>query len=177
MSNVTLLKTSDMSSRSNISNNGTTIVGGTTAPTDTLLGYSENGTSIVTGASNDKNMFLKLLVAQMSNMDPFSQDQDPTKYITQLAQFSTLEQMQTITSSLDSLTTLTNGLLINSAISTASDLLGKNAEFLESSSSTETIKGQVESVYIEDGIVYMEARLENGELKPFKYESFIKVNA
>ena len=78
MSNVTLLKTSDVSSRSTISNNGTTIVGGTTAPTDTLLGYSENGTSIVTGASNDKNMFLKLLVAQMSKMDKFSLDQDPS---------------------------------------------------------------------------------------------------
>lgn len=177
MSNVTLLRTGDATTRNGTSSNGTPIVGGANSSPDTLLGYTENGTNILSGPSNDKNMFLKLLVAQMSNIDPFAQDQDPTKYITQLAQFSTLEQMQSMTSTLDSLAMISNGLLINSAVSTASDLLGKNAEFLETAESTETVKGRVESVYIEDGLVYMEVMLENGELKPFKYESFVKVSA
>ena len=177
MSNVTLLKTDNVSARDGVSQNGTQIVGGAPTNSDTLVGYTENGTSVLTGPSNDKNMFLKLLVAQMSNIDPFSQDQDPTKYITQLAQFSTLEQMQTMTSLLDGIAMINNGLLVNSAVATASEFLGKNAEFLESDESTETVKGKIESVYIEDGLVYMEVMLENGELKPFKYESFVKVNA
>ena len=53
---------------------------------------TENGTTIVSGNDNsDKDLFLKLLVAQMKNQDPFN-SQDPTQYITQLAQFNMLEQ-------------------------------------------------------------------------------------
>ena len=148
-----------------------------TSSSDSLLGYTQNGTSVVDGTSTpNTNMFLELLVAQMSNLDPFGENNDPTQYITQLAQFSTLEQMQSMNSALENLSMITNGLLINSAVSTASDLLGKNAEFLSSTDSKETVKGKVTGVYIENGVVYMEALLDNGETKPFAYETFIKVS-
>lgn len=141
-----------------------------------LLGYTENGTSVVTGsATPDTNMFLQLLVAQMSNLDPFSQNNDPTQYITQLAQFSTLEQMQSMNSALETIALVANGILTNSAVSTASEFIGKNAEFLENPTDTDTVKGKVTGVYIEDGIVYMEAQLDNGETKSFAYETFVKV--
>ena len=42
-----------------------------------------------------KDAFLKLLVAQMKNMDP-TQDQDSTAYVTQMAQFSSIEQMNNL---------------------------------------------------------------------------------
>lgn len=143
---------------------------------DSLLGYTENGTSIVTGSSTpNTNMFLELLVAQMSNLDPFSENTDPTQYITQLAQFSTLEQMQSMNSALETLTLLSNGMLTNSAVSTASELIGKNVEFLKDSESSETVKGRVTGVYIENGIVYMEAQLDSGETQSFAYETFVKV--
>ena len=79
------------------------------ASDDKLIGYTENGTSMVTGTSTNKDMFLQLLVAQMSNLDPFGENQDPTQYITQLAQFSTLEEMQTMSASLENLAALNNG--------------------------------------------------------------------
>lgn len=54
---------------------------------------TERGTKIVNGTESfDQNSFLKLLVAQMTNLDP-TQDQDSTAYVTQMAQFAAMEQM------------------------------------------------------------------------------------
>lgn len=142
---------------------------------------TSNGTQIVTSSTSDvdKDMFLKLLVAQMTNQDPFSSDQDPTKYVTQLAQFSQLEQMQQFNSNLSSLSQVNNGILINSALSTATTMIGKEAEFYsleENASPTDTIKGVVESVYVEDGSVFLELKVDNSDtLKAVRYDTFIKV--
>lgn len=43
----------------------------------------------------DKDMFLKLLVAQLRNQDPL-QPQDGIQFVTQLAQFSALEHSATM---------------------------------------------------------------------------------
>ena len=44
-------------------------------------GKTENGTPIVeAGKETDKDIFLKMLVGQMANQDPFN-PQDPTQYI------------------------------------------------------------------------------------------------
>ena len=37
--------------------------------------------------------FLQLLVAEMQNQDPLSSSQDPTQSVTQMAQFSSVEQL------------------------------------------------------------------------------------
>ena len=58
-----------------------------------------------TGASKvgaDQELFLKLLVAQMKNQDPLN-PQDGTQYMTQLAQFSSLEQLTGINDKLNQL--------------------------------------------------------------------------
>ena len=49
-----------------------------------------------------KEDFLTLLVAQLKNQDPLSPD-DPTAFTAQLAQFSSLEQLTTLNSSMDTL--------------------------------------------------------------------------
>ncbi len=49
----------------------------------------------------DQSMFLKLLMAQLGNQDPMSPMED-REFIAQMAQFSSLEQMQTISKQLDS---------------------------------------------------------------------------
>lgn len=152
---------------------------------------TENGTDIVMpGQETDKDMFLKLLVAQMGNQDPMN-PQDPTQYITQLAQFSTLEQMQSMNDGMEYLVGLTNGVLVNSAMGTASGLIGKQVEVhapkeTEGSDKTDnsdevddkkTLTGVVEGIKIENGIVYMEVRVdETGELKSVEYGSLIKAS-
>lgn len=91
----------------------------------TMYGKTENGTPIVeAGKETDKDIFLKMLVGQMANQDPFN-PQDPTQYITQLAQFSSLEQMMTLNDSMEYLIGVNNGVLVNSALQTASSLIGK----------------------------------------------------
>jgi len=89
---------------------------------------TENGTPIVMpGEEASKDLFLKLLVAQMKHQDPFN-PQDPTQYITQLSQFTTMEQIMSLNSNMGYLTSLTDGLLINSAMSGAAALIGKEVE-------------------------------------------------
>lgn len=54
---------------------------------------SSNPLTGAAGGALDKNAFLKLLVQELTNQDPLK-PADNTQFIAQLAQFSTLEQMQ-----------------------------------------------------------------------------------
>ncbi|HXT19074.1 MAG TPA: flagellar hook capping FlgD N-terminal domain-containing protein [Gemmatimonadaceae bacterium] len=73
------------------------------------------------GGAMDKNAFLKLLVAQMQNQDPMN-PMDGTQMATQLAQFSSLEQLQnineTLTNQQTSSTSLLGAVQATSAINT-----------------------------------------------------------
>jgi flagellar basal-body rod modification protein FlgD len=62
----------------------------------------------------DRNAFLKLLIAQLSNQDPLQPTQG-TEFVTQLAQFAVVEQSQDQSSKLDSLSTQVGGLANNAA--------------------------------------------------------------
>ena len=144
----------------------------------TTYGKTENGTPIVeAGKETDKDIFLKMLVGQMANQDPFN-PQDPTQYITQLAQFSSLEQMMTLNDSMEYLIGVNNGVLVNSALQTASSLIGKNVEVssLDEDGKYQDYLGKVQSVEVKDGTVVLELKLENGEVKEFEYSELVKVN-
>lgn len=152
---------------------------------------TENGTAIIMpGEETNKDLFLKMLVAQMQNQDPFN-PQDPTQYVTQLSQFTMLEQSMVLNNNMEYLIGMTNGLLVNSAMSGASNLIGKEVEVYapvksEGSESTgaennqdnpKTIIGVVEGIHIKDGVVYMNIRDEKTEeLVPVEYAALIKVN-
>lgn len=73
-----------------------------------------------TGDSLGKDEFLKLLIVQMQNQDPLEPQSD-TEFIAQLAQFSTLEQMQN----------MNNTMLLNSAIG----LIGASIEWTDADGS------------------------------------------
>jgi flagellar basal-body rod modification protein FlgD len=152
---------------------------------------TENGTPIVIqGQENNKDLFLKMLVSQMKNQDPFN-PQDPTQYITQLSQFTTLEQMMSFNNGMENLLGTTNALLVNSAMNSASSLIGKHVEVYapveksdegestegQTDSKKETLTGVVESIHIKDGIVYMDIKMDDtGELKSIEYGDVIKVS-
>ena len=70
-------------------------------------GTNGSGANAITGAAGGalgKNQFLQLLVQEMTNQDPLK-PADNTQFIAQLAQFSSLEQMQNLNTSFGSMQT------------------------------------------------------------------------
>ncbi|MBE5925840.1 MAG: hypothetical protein E7270_02605 [Lachnospiraceae bacterium] len=91
-----------------------------------------------------KDAFLQLLVAQMQSQDPLNPSSD-TEYISQLAQFSSLEEMQNLNTAIDN--------------SSAHNLVGKNVIMEVGKSTgattTTTVAGYVQFVEIRDGKAYL----------------------
>ena len=142
------------------------------------IGKTENGTYVYDSATTtDKDLFLKMLVAQMTNQDPFN-TQDPSQYITQLAQFNSFEQMMQLNDSMEDLVNLNNAMLVNNAMGSAASLIGKNVEVAvdNEAGEYENLIGQVKSASIKDGIVCLELELKGtGEMKEVEYSSLVKV--
>ncbi|BBF42984.1 flagellar basal-body rod modification protein FlgD [Lachnospiraceae bacterium KM106-2] len=99
---------------------------------------STTSSSTSSGNTLGKDAFLQLLVTQMKYQDPLNPSSD-TEYIAQLAQFSSLEQMQNLN------TTNTN--------SQAFNLVGKTVlvKMTTASGEERTIEGAVDYVKIENG--------------------------
>jgi flagellar basal-body rod modification protein FlgD len=76
-----------------------------TGPTDIASqAIASTAATAAAGANSElgKNVFLQLLVTQLKNQDPL-QPQDNTAFLAQLAQFSSLEQLQQISTNTSSL--------------------------------------------------------------------------
>jgi flagellar basal-body rod modification protein FlgD len=73
--------------------------------TDPYALINGNKTSSQTNKSNDldQNAFLKLMIAQLKNQDP-TKPQDPSEFMSQLAQFSQVTSTQNMEKSIQSLT-------------------------------------------------------------------------
>lgn len=104
------------------------------------LAYSNTTKEIKQRGSSElgKDEFLKLLVCQLQNQDPLN-PQDDTSFIAQLAQFSSLEQMQNMNA------TMTN--------TSAYTLVGKEVivQTTDSSGATKEVRGTVDSVKVQNG--------------------------
>lgn len=99
---------------------------------------TDRGTKIVKkGQDIDENMFLKILSAELANQDPTdSSSQSSTEYISQLAQFSALQQMANLNSS--------------NKLNTANSLVNKYVTFSDIDSDGNMYNGQVVGV-VKDG--------------------------
>lgn len=101
-----------------------------------------------------KDAFLQLLVAQMQSQDPLNPDSN-TEYVSQLAQFSALEEMQNLNTAMD------NG--------NAYALVGKNVIMEVGKSSgaatTTTVAGYVQFVQMISGKAYLGI---DGETYPYE---------
>ena len=89
--------------------------------------------------------FLKIMTAQLQNLDPMGGNSaDTGEYISQMAQFTMLEQLSTLATSLESMTTLSQQQLSFS-------LVGKNVSVFNGESS---IEGVVEKIRYREGLAY-----------------------
>ncbi|WP_026689896.1 flagellar hook assembly protein FlgD [Alteribacter aurantiacus] len=72
----------------------------------------------------DKDAFLKILITQLQNQDPLNPMEDK-EFIAQMAQFSTLEQMANISSTLDKLVSAPD----QQSFTSYGDMIGKKVEW------------------------------------------------
>ena len=94
-----------------------------------------------------KDQFLKILIAQIQNQDPANPLQD-TEFISQMAQFTSLEQMMNISTSLDRL---------NNSIGLSSSLIGKSVAWEIQSTDDESVlkSGIVSAIALIDGEMFV----------------------
>lgn len=103
-------------------------------------------TSEVTSASSIQVDYMRILVAQLQNQNPL----DPlnnNEMASQLAQFSQLQQLESMNSSFAKVLSITER-------SYASSLIGRQISFLGGAQqgNTEMLNGIVEQAYEEDGV-------------------------
>jgi flagellar basal-body rod modification protein FlgD len=102
----------------------------------------------------DKDAFMQLLVAQMQNQDPL-EPQSNEEFVAQLANFSSLEQMELMNANLETMAVLDQSNALLSQLSESSNLIGKQVKWddLETSAAG---TGIVSSVKLQDGLTLLE---------------------
>jgi flagellar basal-body rod modification protein FlgD len=116
----------------------------TAANPSTTGANSTSLASALNSQSGGEDTFLQLLIAQLQNQNPLSPT-DPTQFVAELAQFSTLEgvnQLNTNFSNLLQLQQLTGG----------SSLIGKTASYTQPGTST-SASGVVNSIAVQNGSI------------------------
>lgn len=118
------------------------------------IGNSQSTTTTKNDIVN-KDVFLKILSVELANQDPLNA-KDNTEYISQLAQFTSLEQANNLYSSVSKL-------LLSQRTTEGALLIGKNVGFsVSDNSGNKTVQyEEVKSVKIESGDVYLIT--ENGK--------------
>ncbi|MDO4965363.1 MAG: flagellar hook capping FlgD N-terminal domain-containing protein [Lachnospiraceae bacterium] len=96
------------------------------------------------GGELDKEAFLQLLVAQMQYQDPL-EPTDNTEYISQLASFSSLEQMQNMSASMANMSTAAD-------LQRATALIGN---YVTVDYQGSDVSGKVDSVEIKEGEAFL----------------------
>ncbi|MBC2455883.1 flagellar hook capping FlgD N-terminal domain-containing protein [Clostridium beijerinckii] len=115
-------------------------------------GTTDRGTKILRKTDNtmDKNSFLKILSAQLSNLDP-TQNQDSSAYVSQMAQFASMEQMQNLN------TTMSD--------SSYQQMVGRTVITNEKDDNGSYIQGYVTQVLKESGGTYLNMLVNGKEAK------------
>jgi len=117
---------------------------------------STNSTTNISGQLT-KYDFLKILAAELQNQDP-TDPLDNKDFIAQLASFSTLEQMQNMSTSFETLGENLQIYMENQASANQAMLVTQSATLIGKNVVTDVdgneIEGIVESIFIEDSIPY-----------------------
>ncbi|MGM0471504.1 MAG: flagellar hook capping FlgD N-terminal domain-containing protein [Bacillota bacterium] len=114
-------------------------VEGITQATNNLL--NQDDTTADSSKNLGKDEFLELLVTQLKNQDPLD-PMDNKEFISQTAQFTSLEQMKNMNTNLESALKMQD-------LTQTSSLIGKEVELVDSESGEE-ISGQVEKIVMDE---------------------------
>ena len=139
----------------------------------------------VTNAKDElgKDVFLQLLVAQMKYQDPLN-PQDNSQYLAELANFSALEQMTNVASSLEGLSTIVNNIDTSILVGQLSGMIGKNINWNAAISvpgvegtvtRNEVLEGVVKGVSLADGSTPSVIAEVNGTTYKVSISDIIKV--
>lgn len=137
-------------------------INGTTSKT-TSTSSTSGSQGIATNDSLGKDDFLKLLVAQLQNQDPLN-PVDNKESIAQLASFSSLEQMNNIATSMETLSKSMTFFSQQSALTQGAAMIGKWVSGVDVDGVT-VIEGTVEAVKWLDGDPKLQVRKADGSLK------------
>ncbi|MGN1050502.1 MAG: flagellar hook capping FlgD N-terminal domain-containing protein [Selenomonadaceae bacterium] len=126
-----------------------------------------------------KDAFLQLLVTQMQYQDPLD-PQDNSEYLSQLAQFSALEQVSNVSSSLEKVNTLIENIDTSVLVGQLSGMIGKEVQWTMTSSTTDengnvnyvtsTLVGDVTGVSISDGAPSLVAKVKGDDGTEYVYK-------
>jgi flagellar basal-body rod modification protein FlgD len=100
-----------------------------------------------------KDAFMTLLVDQIKNQDPLSPS-DNTQYLAQLAQFSSLEQMQSLNDNIVGLAVLQQNNALMSQLTQSSTLIGQTVQYTDPATG-QSATGAVSSVKIQDNVALL----------------------
>lgn len=109
------------------------------------------------GSTLGKDDFLKLMITQLRYQNPL-EPMDNTQYISQMASFSALEQMQNLNTSFEKMSALlTDYFIPQLQWQQSAQVLGKEVTYLNPSKeegAPDFLTGRVESVLARDGQIY-----------------------
>jgi len=111
-----------------------------------------------TGLQNNSNTFLTLMMKQLENQDP-TEPVDNTQWLSQLAQYSSLEQMTQMNSGLENcakyISAMYDDMMINSEINQTLSMIGKDVTLQipneQDPKNPTVITGNVTEASFEDG--------------------------